>query len=454
MFAMLLRSKERNIMNTRKILSAVAAIAVIGSLAGCSIKTGTSRFDSIITSMNVSDDTIVASPKGEGIENADKLAISYETFKKDYLYQLKYYASAYGVTSDTDESYKNKFDDIRSTTINYMIEEAIILEKAKEYGADQFTQEELDQLEADYQENLQVQFESFGKSADYGTLEDGDTVTTEEMLIRGEEEFDKYLADCGMTTDDLLTWQRNALIATKLKEEITKDITIDRSEAEDVLADYIETIKEIYNTDPTKYETGGAYSSFWLPEGSRDIKHILIAIDEADSDEVMALRKTGDDEGADALRAEYLAPLEEKANEVLAKLDEGADFDELIQEYSADAPASEYYPDGYVVIPNSISYVEDFVEAAFELENIGDYKLAASDYGWHIVLYADDAEVPQEEIDIYLDYVHKTLTETAKEETYTDTIVKWLEEYDFEINYEALNIPVPEETAEAEADAS
>lgn len=446
--------KERIIMKTGKILSMAVACAVMCSLAGCSIKTGTSRFDSIIKSMNISDDTIIASPKGEGIENADQLAISYSDFKKEYLYQLKYYSSAYGIESDTEEYYKEAFDDIRETTINYMIEEAVILEKAKEYGADQFTQEELDQLESDYQSHLQTQYESFGKNADYGTLEDGETVSTEEMLIRGEEEFDKYLADCGMTTDDLLTWQRNALIATKLKDAVTQDITIDISEAEDVLDSYIETVKEMYATDPTTYETGGSYMSFWLPEGSRDIKHILIAIDESDSDEIMALRKSGDEEGADALRAECLAPLEEKANEVLAKLDEGADFDQLIQEYSADAAASEYYPDGYVVIPGSVTFVEDFVEAAFELENIGDYKLAASDYGWHIMLYADDAEIPQEDLDTYLDYVHETLTESAKEETYTNMVVQWLEEYDFEINYNALNISAPEETAEAAADAS
>lgn len=441
-------------MNTRKFLSTIVTCAVICSLAGCSIKTGTSRFDSIIKSVNISDDAIIASPKGENIENADKLAISYSDFKKEYLYQLKYYATSYGIESDTEEGYKESFDEIRATTINYMIEEAIILEKAKEYGADQFTQEELDQLEADYQSHLQEQYESFGKNADYGSLEEGDTLSTEEILIRGEEEFDKYLADCGMTTDDLLSWQRNALIATKLKEAVTKDITIDRSEAEDVLSDYIETIKEVYATDPVAYETGGSYTSFWLPEGSRDIKHILIAIDEADSDEVMALRKSGDEEGADALRAECLAPIEEKANEVLAKLDNGADFDALIKEYSADAAASEYYPDGYVVIPGSVTFVSDFVEAAFELENIGDYKLAASDYGWHIMLYADDAEVPQEDLDTYLEYVHETLTASAKEETYTNIIVQWLEEYDFEIDYNALNISAPVETAEAAADAS
>lgn len=454
MFVILFGAKKGITMNTGKILRIIAACAVVCSLTGCSIKTGTSRFDSIITSMNVSDNTILASPKGEGIKNADDLAISYSDFKKDYLYQLKYYAMTAGVTSDTDESYKATFESLRSTIIDYMVEEAIALDKAKEYGADQFTQEELDKLESEYQEHLRAQYESFGKSADHGTLEDGASVSDEEMLLRGEEEFAKYLADCGMTTDDLLTWQRNELITTKLKEAITKDVVIDRSEAEDVLANYTETIKELYSTDPVQYESGGAYSSFWLPEGSRDIKHILIAMDEADSDEVTAMRQSGDDEGADALRAGYLQPLEEKANEVLAKLDEGADFDALVKEYSADAAASDFYPDGYVVIPNSVTFVEDFVEAAFELENIGDYKLAASDYGWHIVLYADDAEVSEEDINTYLDYVHETLIESAKEDRYTDTIAQWLDEYDFEIDYKALNIPAPEEKSETAADAS
>ena len=45
-------------------------------------------------------------------------------------------------------------------------------------------------------------------------------------------------------------------------------------------------------------------------------------------------------------------------------LDNGADFDELIAEYSADAAGSEMYPEGYTVIPNSVSHVKEFVEAA------------------------------------------------------------------------------------------
>ncbi len=435
-------------MKAKKIISIVAAAAVIGSLAGCSIKTGTCRFDSIISSMNNDDSVVIAEPKGEGITASDALTITYSEFKAEYLYQLKYYSIAYGVESDMDEAYKTSFEDMRGTTINYMVEEAIILDKAKEYGADRFTQEELDQLEAEYQEHLQEQYESFGAVAKTG-LETGETVTTEEILQRGEEEFVKYLADCGITQDDLLIWQRNSLIASKLKEEITKDVTVDRSEATDVLNDYTQTVIELYEENPLEYEIGGAYMSFWLPEGTRNIKHILIPLDEADSDAIMSIRQKGDDESADKMREQLLAPLQEKANEVIAKLDGGADFDKMIEEYSADAAASAMYPDGYAVIPNSQSFVSDFVEAAFKIEKIGDYILAPSDYGWHIMLYASDSEISQESLDIYEEYVYNTLVESAKEETYTKTVVQWLEEYDYEINYDALNISPPAETAEA-----
>lgn len=439
-------------MKIKRILSAAAACVVAMSLAGCSVKTGTSRFDSIITSINLSDDTILASPKGEGIENPDSLAITYEQFKKEYLYNLKYYSVSYGVESDTEGTYADTFTDLRSSILSYLIEEAIILDKASEYGADQFTQEELDELEAEYQELLQQQYQGFGELEDYSDFESGETPSAEEVLQRGEEAFAAYLADCGLTQDDLLVWQRNALIATKLKEAIIKDIAIDRSEAEDVFNTYAEAVKGIYESSPSQYESG-SYSAFWIPDGTRNVKHILIAFDDADCDEILALREEEKDAEADALREQYLEPLKEKADEVLALVDGGADFDELIKEYSADAVASDYYPDGYQVIPDSTSFVSEFVQAAFELENIGDYKLAATDYGWHIVLYAGDAEITQEERDEYIDYIHENLISTAQDEMYTSTIEKWLEEYDFEINYSALNIPEPEQTEESESES-
>ena len=438
-------------MKIRKILSLTAAAAIALTLTGCNIRTGTNIFESCIVSMDLDDEDIVALPAGEAHKDSKELEISYLDFKKEYLYYLR----GYSAKDDTEEEYAETFRAQRETIINYLINERILNDKAHEMGLDNFTQEELDALEEEYQKNLTAQYEYFGEYADYGTLAEGETVSAEEKLQRGEEEFDKYLADCLLTRDDLLMWQRNALIAEKVKEEIAKSVIVDRAEAEDVLAKYIEDVKKIYAEDPVAYETEGAYTSFWLPDDARNIKHILIALEEIDSDEIMALRKSGDEEGADALREEKLAEIKQQADEIVNMLDNGADFDELIPEYSADAAGSAAFPSGYTLIPDSVSYVDDFVDAAYSLENIGDYTLAASDYGWHIVLYASDASVPQEDLDMFTGYILENLVSKAQEAKYEETLKQWSEEYDYEVNYEALAIAVTVDTAEAAAaDAS
>ncbi len=435
-------------MKLRRILSLAAAVAIAVSAAGCSIKVNTNDFESVITSVKLDDEDVVAKPTGEAHKGDDALVIDYLDFKKEYLYWLK----SYEITDDSADEALITCATQRSSIITYLINERIINDKAAELGVDQFTQEELDKLEADYQENLKAQFEYFGTYvADYGTLAEGETIGEDLMLSRGEVEFDKYLADCQLTRDDLLTWQRNALLVEKVQQAVTKDIVIDDSDAQDVLDGYIATIKQLYEEDPVSYETGGQNMSFWLPEGSRNIKHILIAMEEMDSDEIAYLRDSGDEAGADALRAEKLAPLEQQATEIINMLDNGADFDELIKEFSADAAGSAMYPEGYTVIPNSVSFVEDFVEAAYAVENIGDYVLAASDYGWHIVMYASDAEIPQETLDMYKGYVMESLMEKAQTETFNNALTEWQKEYGYEIDYEALNISEPAETAETAA---
>ncbi len=433
-------------MKLRRILSVTAAAAVALSLAGCSIRTNMNEFESCITSIDLKDTAIVAKPTGEAVAGAEGLDVTYLDFKKEYLYFLK----SYGATDDTKDTNAVSYAQQRSYIINYLVEERIVNTKAKEMGIDNFSQEEFDKLNADLQKNLEAQYEYFGEAADYGTLAEGQEITDEQKLARGKEEFGKYIADCGMTEDDLFLWQRYELVETKMKEEITKDIVIEKSEAEDVLNQYIDNVKKTYEESPEKYEQSGTGSQFWLPEGTRNIKHILIGLEEIDSDEIMAMRSGGDEAGADKLREEKLAEIKAEAEDIMKQLDEGADFDELISEHSADAAGSAMYPDGYTVIPNSTSYMEEFVEAAFATENIGEYVLTATDYGWHIVMYAGDAEVPQETLDTYIEYITETLTDNAKEAKYEETIAKWKAEYAYEIDYEALAITVPVQTAEAD----
>ncbi len=427
-------------------LSLAAAAAIAVSVAGCSIKVNQNDFETAtVTSIKLSDNNVLAAPTGEAYKGSEALEIDYLDFKKEYLYWLK----SKGITDDSAEEVLSTCENQRASIMTYLINERIINDKARELGVDVFTEEELAQLEEEYQANLKEQYEYFGSVADYGTLSPEETIGEALLLERGEIEFNKYLADCHLTTDDLLVWQRNALLVEKVIAEVVKDVVVEDSKAKEVLDGYLETIKELYKSDPVAYETGGQNMSFWLPEEARKIKHILIPLEEIDSDEIAYMRDSGDVEGANALRAEKLEPLKEQAEDIIEQLDGGADFDTLIEKYSADASGSAMYPEGYTVIPNSVSYVEEFVEAAFAVDSIGEYILTATDYGWHIVMYASDAKISQETYDMYQGYVMETLVETAQTEKFNSTLKQWQEEYGYEIEYDKLNIPAPAETAEA-----
>lgn len=416
-------------MKSNRILSAAAALAMAVSLCGCSVKVGTNKVPK--------DTAVIAEARGEAAQGKN-LDITYGDFRKEYLYFL----NAAGITDDSDEDYAETCKTQRETIVNYLINEKIILDKAQEMGLSQLTSEEMDAVEEEYNKQLQEQFEYFGSKADFGESETGEEISDEQRLKRGEEDYDKYLTDCGLTRDDLLMWQVNALITDKVRTEVTKDTKIDYSEAEDVFAEYISDIKNIYAENSLTYETG-EYTMYWLPDGSRNIKHILLGFEDTFTDELLGYREEGDNEKADALRTEKAAEFDEKVTEICNMIDNGADFDELILEYSADVTGSSMYPDGYLVIPDSKTFMQEFVQASFEIEEVGGYTITCTDYGVHIVKYAGDAVVSEEQTKYYIDYIYEQLQANAVDVEFSSRLTEWKTEYDYKIDYETLKIDDP-----------
>lgn len=86
---------------------------------------------------------------------------------------------------------------------------------------------------------------------------------------------------------------------------------------------------------------------------------------------------------SDYVRAKHiLVDSEELANEIYASLQNGADFDELLNEYGTD-PGMTYEPDGY-------TFTKDYMDPAFEAAafalNIGEISAPVkSSYGYHII---------------------------------------------------------------------
>ncbi len=96
------------------------------------------------------------------------------------------------------------------------------------------------------------------------------------------------------------------------------------------------------------------------------VKHILIAFDES------GLGDHSDEKKAEAKKL---------AEEVLAKVKAGEDFDKLIEEYNDDPGVT---PDGYTFADNG-QMVQEFTDASFALDVGATSEIVETSYGYHII---------------------------------------------------------------------
>lgn len=414
-------------MKLNKILCAGTAVLLAGAISGCSVKVGTNAEPEL--------DAVIAEPTNGADESG--LKVTYGDFKREYDYALK----GVGIEDDTDSNYAEVCKNQRNTIITYLINEKIILKKANEMGIASLTEEEMNAVEEEYNSLIDEQVKIYGENADYGTVE-ASSVSDDEKTERGNKEFDEFLARCNLTRDDLLTWQTNSAITDKVIDEIGK--TVDYSKAEESYAEYQAQIESLYKESVLQYEQNG-FSSVWVPEGSRMIKHILLGFDEDTQALIKSDRQKGDDEAADKLREEKAAELRDKVDEVQKKLDAGEDFNTLLMTYSNDAASSSANPDGYLVVPNGQMYMKEFQEAAFVPEKIGDRTVCVTDYGVHIMIYAGDAKVSEEEKKSFTDYLYDQLKNAA----FSEKMDEWRAEYNYKIDYAALRLDDPADSSDS-----
>ena len=129
-----------------------------------------------------------------------------------------------------------------------------------------------------------------------------------------------------------------------------------------------------------------------------------------------------------------------KAEEIVAQLDSGADFDEMVKEYSDDSGSTQDGFEGYLVVPEGGIYYKEFQQGAYELET--------TDIGVHILQYAADAKLDDETTQKIIDVILESLQETAADTAYDEAMEQWHEEYSYDIAYNTLDIDEPQPTTE------
>lgn len=136
------------------------------------------------------------------------------------------------------------------------------------------------------------------------------------------------------------------------------------------------------------------------------------------------------------------AAIAPEADDVLAQLAAGADWDTLMAEKTDDPGMqgdSVTAKNGYTIYAEQTNLDEAFLTAAMALENVGDVSDKVEGmYGYYIIQYtADVVEGP-----VALEEVSETLSaellSSKQETTYDETMDKWIEEANPKINYDAL----------------
>ena len=106
------------------------------------------------------------------------------------------------------------------------------------------------------------------------------------------------------------------------------------------------------------------------------------------------------------------------------------------------------------MVPNGTSYYAEFQQAAYELQNIGDYKLVGTDLGWHVVMYAADAVMTEENEKALVDAIYENMQSNAATNAYNTAMQGWRKEYAYDFDYTRLDISEEETAEEASTTAS
>lgn len=427
----------------RKLSALIAATLMIATLAGCN-ETSAEEESSVTngasyeTWNDIDRDTVIAYVEGA---DSEKFDITFGEFYSEYLY----YLLSYNITDDMDATYKEACETYREDIITYLTFERLFLEVAEEMGCgiSSLTDEEKEIIKS----NTETTTDNF--ISNYTALaaeELGEDATEDDILNRSTEMLVEDLARAELTTEIFEKWETNNYVQEKLLNVLTADIEVTEADVEAMFNDYVEMAKAALEADKLSYEMDSTLTWVYVPEGTRLADQILVMFDEETRTAINEARSAGDDAEADRLRGEaYNAEMQEKVNNICSLLDSGSDFDELQATYNEDG-TNEPYP----VIPDSALYVSEFTAAIFSVDNIGDVaEPAVSDYGVHIIKYAGDESVTEEEkAEIYTS-MESYIVYQKESEIQQKSYEEWTERFPYTVDYALLQITLDADAEDA-----
>lgn len=299
---------------------------------------------------------VVAEVNGEKILKGEVLD-SYDSQKSNY-----------GITADNEgtDEYKELVKNLKSSILENLVYSKLTMQKANEAGY-KVTDEILEKSKTEFNVILKNVEEEI-------KLQEGsDTSGNTDYAKKAKDYIDEQLKQMGTTKDKYIQMMAEQTITQQFMDKTIGEIKVSDEE-----------IKNYYDSELKSQREGTSTSELVLfnKPGVR-VKHILIAIPQAEQDEYSKLYNEKKTEEANAYLAEKQKAIQPKAEEVLAKAKKGEDFDKLVEEYGED-PGMVGNEEGYTVDQDT-QFVPEFKEAALKLKVGQISELVPTVYGYHII---------------------------------------------------------------------
>lgn len=372
----------------------------------------------VVPSEPVAPETVLATVNG--------VDVTYAQVKKNYDSIISQYGNYIDVNDPEIAGM------IKEMAVNYATTEEVMMQKAAELGMDKFTDEELKNMEQTANDAYQSVFEQ------YKAMFAGDGVSEEDQAKATEE----FLSSNGYNKDDVFEQFKANEIFTRMMNETTKDITMEEADVKAAYDEKIQAAKDAYAANLAQFDTDNMNGEtlYFIPEGVRAVKHILIMMDQTQAAELKTLQEQlagmkEDDPARAETQAkidEIMAPIQGKLDEVQQKIAAGEDFQGLIDTYGEDPGMQEgngYRDTGYYLTKETKVFEVPFTEAALALEKVGDVsEPVLGSRGFHIIRYDHDVDSKEIEYDMVKEELKITELEVAKQEAEAAAVTKWTEE--------------------------
>ena len=441
-------------------------IAVMLVLSGCNL-IGTDQLMKISQDLAAKDkqySAVVAEYDGGEVTQKDVMA----SFYSQYSYMSQMYAQYYGagVSADLVESMKE-------TSVQNEVQHIAIAREMEKRGLS-LDAETLEHAREHADEDYQAIYDNY-----YAETNGSDDVRA------AQTEYNLFVN--GITKDALYHMEESNANYGLIQETVEAEVTeVSDEQLQEAFDEKVADDEELYTDNPSSYGsmmTSDGVTAYWVPEGYRTVKHILIIPEddvlsavtdarsalktaeddledlrgeldalndddaEADEDALPEETRSAEDIQADidaaeaaieplkadveAAEAACLASQQDKIDEIYEKLANGEDFEALIEAYGED-PGMQNEPTktrGYYVCAESTNWDQNFTDGAMALANIGDVSETPviGTSGIHIIRYESDVPSGAVALDDVRDALYDDTLATLKTEHFDEELAAWTE---------------------------